>query len=150
MAMRVLSWIRGKDYIPKLIALILITQSIIGAFAIGSTNTATIQEQVTPTETISSPDNLYSEEINSISSNIVVKPSSDISVSIQTPTTSLCVSTDPSTFIMTYKASIVDGNGYTIQWYMDGTAQNGQDCPTFTYKASMNFLIHTRNYENAS
>ena len=133
MAMRVLSWVRGKGYSLIIIILILITQFIIGAFAMGSTNTATTQEQVTPPETISPLADPYVREAKLISPSIAVKPSSDISVTIQNPTTQLCVSTDPSTYIMTYKASIVGGNGYTIQWYMDDTAQSGQNSPTFTY-----------------
>jgi hypothetical protein len=144
MVVYVCYWFRDKDYGLPLIALILVVQSISGPFfAMGSTSTTTIHAQVMPTVTISPPVNPYIWDQPDLLGIVVTSPPGT-SVTIQTPTTPLCVSTDPSTYLITYNANIVGGNGYTIQWYMDGTAQNGQNSPTFTYNwyANANWGTH--------
>jgi hypothetical protein len=126
-------WFRSKDYGLSLIALVLIAQSIVGAVAMGSTGTTTIHAQAMPTVTISPPVNPYASEINQTIHSITGTTPPGTSVSIETPMTPLCVSTDPSTYLITYNANIVGGNGYAIQWYMDGIAEEGQNSPIFTY-----------------
>ena len=73
MVVGVFSWLKGKDYRLLLIALILVVQSISGAFAMRSTSITTIHAQVMPMVTISPPVNPYVWEINLNSPGIYTK-----------------------------------------------------------------------------